>query len=198
LPLVAGLQKAEHERADDHVTGHQAEQAQVAEQVREELADAPPEPRFRGRVLDGRRRRQQQRQRLRCRRNRVRRHRCLSVAIRADDTREKTIGTTEHFRGGGDRSEKERIAFLENDGEAARRTKKQRETCARNTPTTTTTTNTRAHRTGDTATRLLKTKSLTACVCVVVVVSSLDKSLASRRQSTVASSPSASAPKAVP
>jgi len=27
LPLVAGLQETEHECADDHVTGHQPEQA---------------------------------------------------------------------------------------------------------------------------------------------------------------------------
>lgn len=74
--LVARLQEAKHERADDHVAGHQAEQAEVAEQVREELAHAPPESRFRRRrhrhghrnVRRGRRR--QRGQRLRRRRHR--------------------------------------------------------------------------------------------------------------------------------
>lgn len=71
--LVTGLQVTEHERADDHVTGDQGEQAQVAEQVREELAHAPAEPRFRRGVRDGWRWRQQRRRHRRCRRCR---HRC--------------------------------------------------------------------------------------------------------------------------
>jgi len=57
LALVAGLEETEHERADDHVAGDQREQAQVAEQVREELARAPAETRLGVRAADGRRHR---------------------------------------------------------------------------------------------------------------------------------------------
>lgn len=93
LALVAGFQEPEHERADDHVAGHQAEQAQVAEQVGEELAHAPPETRFGGgrcRVRQRGRRQQQQRRRRRRRgrtlrgRGSSRRHRARERASTRD------------------------------------------------------------------------------------------------------------------